>query len=193
MAASHGQTARGLSEIVLGAFPLLLFIPPSSFSHLKRYSLQSHCRGSGGHEHANSPRGPRKGTAQGPAVNAPGSAAPAQGGRAPSSRSQITLSQLPLAVHSRSSFSQLPLPAPSPSLWQTCSQSQAAASPAAELPIRHARPLLWRAADRACRSGVRALTVSTHTPGSLDADQEPQNCISDSIKGEFVNKSRGGI
>lgn len=82
MAASHGQTARGLSEIVLGAFPLLLFIPPSSFSHLKRYSLQSHWRGSGGHEHANSPRGPRKGRAQGPAVNC---------SRLSHSRSRLTL------------------------------------------------------------------------------------------------------
>lgn len=61
---------------------MLLFIPPSSFSHLKRYSLQSHWRGSGGHEHANSPRGPRKGRAQGPAVNC---------SRLSHSRSRLTL------------------------------------------------------------------------------------------------------
>lgn len=127
--------------------PSRLFTPPSSFSPVKRYSSQPHRSGPGGSPALQRPRGPRKG----PAYVAPASAAPAPlsawGGRAPK----------PFAGHE--------------------GRCQHLASPAAEPLSGPARPSLWHAAGRACGLGVRAPTTFTSTPGSLDANQEPQSCL----------------
>lgn len=173
MAASHGQTARGLSEIVLGAFPLLLFIPPwhpSLTWNIIAYSPTG--EGLGGQEHSNSPRGPRKGAARRSSVN----------------RTRLSNSRPALYMGRPRSQPALPACAPSPRSQPfagLAARCQDPASPAAELLSGPLRPLLWHAADHACRLGGRAPTTSTRALGSLDANQQPQNC--------FCSKHQRGV
>lgn len=154
MAASHGQTARGLSEIVLGAFPSLLFIPRHPFLTWNVIAYSPTGEGLRGHKHSNSPRGPSKGTAQGPCVNL----------------SRLSNSCPTLRTGSRTPTSH------SQTFAGLAARCQDLASPA-ELLSGHARPLLWHAADHACRLGVHTPTASTCALGLLDANQEPQNCF----------------